>query len=184
MEDKNHVANVNKNTGSCMKGDSNMVLIFRLNGIKYVRYHTTIALKINIPKTAAIKNTIFTLTSQSKKITPDYDIIVRGLSPETPISALDTCQFNGDQVEFLSSQARWNEFQSLEEIEADVPMSITLTNLVREFINHNAYVPGTFLHLVFSNGSPPKTSSSIPTLQFHTFHEDINKRPKLWIEWS
>ena len=161
-----------------------MALLYRVNLGTYTRFHTTIALKINIPKTATINNTIFTLSFSKSTPAPDYDIIVTGLSPETPISALDTCQFDTDQVEFLSSQAVLNKFQSLV-IEAGAPISTTkFTSLVREFINHNAYVPGSYLHLVFSNEGVPIISTSTSAFLFHTFHEDVNKRPKLWIEWS
>ena len=141
------------------------------------------AFKINIPKGAIITKAVFTGTTSMASDLPSYNVVFRYVLPTHTLDFLRTCEYRDKNK--LSREYAMLRFDT-DHIKINVKFSMDnlIINLIQGFVNDASYTPGTFFQLVALYVSNPQFLQQANFIKCYNFHDDLTKRPTLYIEWS
>ena len=139
------------------------------------------AFKINIPKGAIITKASFECIIATTGL-PEYTVKFGFAPPSESLTFLQTCEYKNIS-KLASTLASWNLSSIHPRIKVGATVSMTeLQVLLQEFVNDDAYTPGTYFQLVIFEESFQNLISVQKYFRCHAVRQDA-WRPLLQVEW-
>lgn len=155
--------------------------MFRNRNGGFNKVFNAMAFKINIPKGATVTKASFECTIGETGL-PEYTAKFGFVHPSESLKFLQTCEYKSIS-KLASTSVSWNLSSIHPHIKVGAILSMAeLQVLLQEFVNDDAYTPGTYFQLVIFEESFQKRMSVQNFFKCYAFRED-EWRPLLQVEW-